>query len=237
MTHSADLPAFSGLGSSSTFTVGLLKVINIFKKKNCTKPELFKQAIEIERNILKEPVGCQDQTSAAMGGFNVINFTNNNIKVNSLLDYTKNVEKIREHLLLIYTGLPRISFEITKDVILNIPENKKVFKEIYNIAAEAEKMIKSQNFEIDHFSSLLNETWKLKKKTSKKITNNTINEIFQSGIENGAEAGKLLGGGGGGFVLFIVKPENREKVLNKFKNLKYIPLKYDNNGSVILQKE
>lgn len=237
LTHSADLPAFSGLGSSSTFTVGLLKVINTFKKKIHTKNKLFKQAIEIERKILKEPVGCQDQTSAAMGGFNVINFKKNGIKINSLNHYVRNIEKIREHLLLVYTGLPRISFEITKNVILNIPKKKKVFEEIYNIAAEAEKIIKSQNFEIDHLSSLLNETWKLKKKTSKKITNNTINEIFQRGMENGAEAGKLLGGGGGGFILFIVKPQNKKKILNKFKNLKYIPLDYDNTGSIILQRE
>ena len=236
LTHSADLPAFSGLGSSSSFTVGLINAIT-FKKKSFSKEKLFKQAIEIERNILNEPVGCQDQTIASIGGFNAINFTGKNrITINSLTKYKKNIDLIKKNLVMIYTGIPRFSFKITSDVILNMPNKNTTFKRIYEIAVECENLIKSENFRIDDISALLNETWKLKKETSNKVSNNKINQIYEAGINYGADAGKLLGGGGGGFVLFFVKPKNREFFLNKLKSLMYIPLDYDYNGSVIIQK-
>ena len=238
LTHSADLPAFTGLGSSSTFTVGLLKILNTFKNKKKSKKELLYEAIDIERNVLHEPVGCQDQTISAVGGINVINFKKNNkIEIKSLGKYKKNLKELKRHLLLIYTGIPRISFDITRDVISNIPKKKSIFKEIYNISKEAENILQRNNFKIDQISELLNENWKLKKKTSKKVSNNKIDEIYDIGIKNGAQSGKLLGGGGGGFVLFIVNPEKKRKILSKLKKLKQIPLDYDYKGSVILQNE
>ncbi len=235
MIHHADLPALSGVGSSSSFTVGLLNSLYSFKNKTIDKRQLALKAIEIEQNKIKENVGSQDQTIAAFGGFNKINFSSSKkIEVKPISMSLKNINLINNSIVLFFTGFTRNSSEVTKYFLKNIKNNKKRLTEIQMITNEAYSIFKKKDVDLKKFGFLLNESWKLKRKFSSKVTNEFIDKIYNKGISKGALGGKLLGAGSGGFICFLVEPTHKKKFISYFKNLLHIPIKLENTGSQII---
>lgn len=232
INYSGDLPARSGMGSSSSFIVGSINAINVYKNINLTKSILCKKSIAFEQKILKENVGSQDQVSAAYGGINRIDFFKKKIKVKKI---NKNLKKLEKNLVLIYTNINRTAHEIAATFIDKLLKDKRNYiNEIVNIANVAEKnLIDGQ---IDDFGKLLGESWALKKNLSNQISNNKIDELYNLALKNGALGGKILGAGGGGFLLIYMKEEYKNKFLKKHKNIKEVPFKFSSNGSEIILK-
>ena len=231
----ADLPALSGLGSSSTFTVGLVKAISALQGKMLTKKELANYAIIIEQNKIKEQVGSQDQSAAAFGGLNKIDFMGENTSfvVNPII-LDKNYEnKLEENLILIFSGLSRKGAEITTDQIKNIKKKAEKYEKMYELVNEAYDILKKRK-NVDNFGELLNQQWKLKKTFSEKITNPEIDRIYNKAIKAGAIGGKLLGAGNGGFMLFYARKKNHKKIISNLKDYLHVPFKFDTTGSQII---
>lgn len=235
MVHNADLPALSGLGSSSTFTVGLVKAISALKGKMLTKKELANYALDIEQNRIKENVGSQDQAAAAFGGFNRIDFMGKNISfiVNPLVLEENYLNKLQDNLILIFSGLSRKGENVTKDQISKIQNKSEQYKKMYELVNEAEDILKNKK-NLDNFGDLLNYQWQLKKTFSNKITNYKIDKIYDKAIKAGAIGGKLLGAGNGGFMLFYARKKNHPKIINSLKNYLHVPFNFDNTGSQII---
>ncbi len=235
--HNADLPANSGLGSSSAFTVGLLNALFALKGKNINKVKLAKGAIFVEQNLIKENVGSQDQTVAAYGGLNRIDFGGKDlIKVHPLLADNGRLDLLQNHLMLFFTGFVRNAPDIAKTQIKATKRKTKELEEMFNLVGEAEKVIKNKKTPITEFGKLLAETWKLKKALTSKISNGKIDEIYRAATAAGATGGKLLGAGGGGFMLFFAKPSSQKQVKNALRKLLYVPFKFENTGSQIIYK-
>jgi len=232
--HDGDLPARTGLGSSSAFTVGLLNSLYALKGVMPTKPQLAKEAIHIERDILKENVGSQDQTVAAFGGFNKITFFGDNeIKVEPITLDKERIKELDNHLLLYFTGFSRVASEIAKSQIENTPNKKKELSLMCQMVDEGIKIL-NENRDIKDFGKLLHEAWLLKKGLTDKITTAEIDNIYEKARNAGALGGKLLGAGGGGFMLFFVPPENQQKVREKLKNLLEVKFNFEKEGSQII---
>lgn len=233
--HDGDIPARSGMGSSSSFTVGLLKSMYALKGKMISKDELTKEAIFIEQELIKENVGSQDQTSASYGGFNKIEFLpNGKILVEPVIIKPERLKEIESSLMLFYTGLSRIALEIAGEKIKNIPNNKDTLYQMKSLVDEAYRIITSPDKSLHEFGELLNETWQLKKKLSKKITTPEVEELYETAIKNGAMGGKLCGAGGGGFMVFYVEPKYQLKVREALKKYLYVPFNFDFGGSKII---
>ena len=233
--HKSDLPARSGIGSSSSFSVGLLNSF-LSKQKQITKKILSKKAINLEQNILKESVGIQDQIRAAYGGIGFINMNKDKFYLNDLKKNCKPAKKIEESLLLVYSNISRDASRVESVKMKNLKNNKKTIDNmnfIYEIACEAEKKIISKNFNLKEIGDLLSEQWKYKKKLSNNITNSKIDEIYNSIIQDGAYGGKLLGAGSGGFIAFIVKKSCQKKIIEKAKKLKVLNVNVDYSGAKI----
>lgn len=234
--YDADLPSRTGLGSSSAFTVGLLNSLNILTGKTTSKEQLAREAIYVEQEILKENVGCQDQISAAYGGFNLIEFFDKKeFVVKPMILSLKRKEELQDCLMLFFTGFSRYASEVSSELIVNIKNKKKEFelKKIYEMVYEAIKILNS-NSDLKEFGNLLNENWKLKRSLSTKISNSFIEEIYDNATKNGALGGKILGAGGGGFILFFVEPHFHLQVKSALKNLLHVPFKFENYGSQIM---
>lgn len=232
--HDADLPARTGLGSSSSFTVGLLNVLNALKGKMITKRQLALDAIHVEQNRIKENVGSQDQTITAFGGFNKISFDKwQNITVQPVTMSLEKLQIFQDHLMLFFTGFSRIASEIAKEQIEQTPKRKSELKRMHEMVDEALAVLNS-NVDLDEFGKLLEETWKLKRSLTSKISNQTINNIYDAAIRAGATGGKLLGAGGGGFMLFFVKPEFQSRVKEALKGLLCVPFRFETLGSQII---
>ncbi len=233
--HVADLPARSGMGSSSSFTVGLLNALYALKGKIISKKQLALEAIEIEQNWAKENIGSQDQITAAFGGFNKIEFKpgKNNIEVTPVTLDSKKIRFFQSHLMLFFTGLSRLASEIAIDQIENTPKKNKELKIMYEMVEQALNILNTKT-SFDAFGKLLHESWKLKRSLSKKITNPLIDDIYESGRHAGALGGKILGAGGGGFIIFFVKPELQARVKEKLKKLLLVPFKFEELGSQII---
>jgi len=235
--HSADLPAQSGLGSSSAFTVGLLNSLYTLKGESPDKRKLALDAIHIEQELLKENVGSQDQVASAFGGFNKIIFGGEeHIKVLPIDVLPENLSKLQDNLMLFFTGFSRIASDVAGEQIKNTPNNVGILKEMSGLVDEAIDSL-SIGGDVDDFGRLLGETWKLKRGLSSKITNSDIDNIYNVAMDAGALGGKLLGAGGGGFILFYVQPEFQEKIKSALKNLTYVPFKFDTLGSQIIYKQ
>ncbi len=231
--HNADLPAMSGLGSSSTFTVGLLHSLYALKGQIVTKRQLALDAINVEQNIIKENVGSQDQTCAAFGGFNRIDFGGpQEICVLPLTLPEERLSAFQNHLLLFYTGFQRRASEIAAEQIKNIPHKKIELKNMIQLIEEAVKILGGGDMK--DMGRLLHEHWQLKRSFSKSITNGIIDGIYEEGIKAGALGGKLLGAGAGGFMLFFVEPERRSEVRKALKNLLHVPFSFENLGTQII---
>ncbi len=233
--HDGDIPARSGLGSSSSFTVGLLNTMYALEGKRISKEELTKEAIYVEQELIKESVGSQDQTFAAHGGLNVIEFfKNGEIIVEPIITKPDRIEKFENNLMLIFTGLSRMASKIARDKIKNIPKNHDNLLQMKNLVDDAYKIITYSNKNLNEFGELLNETWQLKKKLSNKVTLPEIEEIYETAIKNGALGGKLCGAGGGGFMVFYVETKYQLKVREALRNYLYVPFKFDFDASKII---
>lgn len=230
----ADLPARSGLGSSSSFVVGLLHSLSALQGQRITKENLAKEAIRIEQKILLENVGSQDQIASSFGGFNVIHFMpNEKFRVEPLLLSKNRKQELNNNLMLFFTGFSRISSHIASVQVKNISKNKNELFLMRSMVDEAIELLTS-NQDIRLFGNLLHKGWALKKSLSSNISNSDIDDIYSKGIKAGAIGGKILGAGGGGFILFFVEPEKHTKVKIALKNLIHVPFEFENEGSQVI---
>ncbi len=231
--HDGDLPARTGLGSSSSFTVGLLNCLYALKGQMVTKERLAREAIHVEQDMIKENVGCQDQTQAAYGGFNLIEFGGtNHLRVQPLTIPAEKADLLQDHLMLFFTGFSRNASTIAKTQIDNIPQKKVELSRMHEMVREAVEVLNGND--LLKFGRLLDESWKLKRTLSDKISSPTIDELYSTAIRAGALGGKLLGAGGGGFVLLFAEPSKRAKIRQALKDLLEVPFKFENSGSQII---
>ena len=231
--YDGDLPARSGMGSSSCFVVGLMKALYKIKNKDLSNNNLSNKSIYFEQNILKEVVGSQDQVAASYGGFNKIIFKKNGkIKISKLKHY-RNLKLLNKNLVLIYTGINRTAHQIAQSYVGRLTSTKKKYiNKIESYVNEGERIIKSGN--IDDFGRLLNNAWEEKKKLSTQISNKKIDELYNHAMMHGALGGKLLGAGGGGFLLMYMKNNDRREFFKKFKNIINVPFDFSSAGSQII---
>ena len=233
--YDGDLPAKSGMGSSSAFVVGLLNLLNnFFLKKNLSKKDLTTESLFLEQQILKEMVGSQDQTITSYGGFNSIKFfRSGNIKVTPIIKNPNILEDFGSRFFLVFTGIKRTASHIAKTYVKKLDNIKKgSILEILQHVEIAKKLLKNKNF--DDFGLLLNETWKIKKALSPSVSSYKVNSIYNKGINNGAIGGKLLGAGGGGFFLFYVPKDNQRFFIKNMRDFVVIPVRFENYGSQII---
>ena len=232
--YDGDLPARSGMGSSSVFVVGLMNLFNHFNNKKINKNKLAKKSIYFEQKILREVVGSQDQIAATYGGFNKIIFKKRGgFRVKPILIKKRIIKKLNDNLLLVYTGYKRTAHYIAKGYVNKLQTTKKEYIiEISKYVNKAEKALKTG--QLDKFGKLLNEAWQEKKKLSTSISNPTIDKIYNEAMRNGALGGKLLGAGGGGFFIFYVPQPKQKRFIKKLKNFITVPFKFTSEGSKIL---
>lgn len=233
--HDGDLPARTGLGSSSSFTVGLLNALYALKGIMPTKMQLAKEAIHIEQNIIKETVGSQDQVSAAFGGFNIIEFKQDGkIAVNPVILRPDKLQNLQNHLMLYFTGFSRFASKIAQKQIKNIKKKKGELSTLYQMVDESLKILCSNTRDIREFGKLLDESWELKKTLADEITAPKIDEIYEAAMQSGALGGKLLGAGGGGFILLFAEPNVQPKIRDKLKYILNVPFRFESLGTQII---
>jgi D-glycero-alpha-D-manno-heptose-7-phosphate kinase len=234
----ADLPARTGLGSSSSFTVGLLKALHALNNVETTKQALAEEAIHIEHKLIKENVGCQDQMHAAHGGLNVIEFSGEKFSLRPVSISKDKKEHLNASLMVFYTGLTRFASDILKEQIENTRARSKdvYLKRMHEMVFEAEKIITSEpkSGMVEALGRLLNESWELKKSLSSRITNDYINECYEKAINAGAFGGKLAGAGGGGFLFFLVPIDKKEAVKQALGDLLEVTFNFEDQGSKII---
>ena len=234
--YDGDLPATSGMGSSSVFVVGLMNLLNNFQGKKIKKKMLAQKSIHFEQKILKDVVGSQDQVAATYGGFNKITFkTGGGFNVHPISIKKKTLDKLNRNLLLVYTGIRRTAHDIAKSYINKLHKSKKShILQIISLVGEAEKTLRKGD--VNNFGKLLHESWLEKKSLSSSSTNSSMDEIYNNAIDKGALGGKLLGAGGGGFFLFYVPYFKQKNFIKHFRKLITIPFKFSSEGSTILFK-
>lgn len=235
LTYEADLPARSGLGTSSSFAVGMLNAFYALKGIYADKKKLAKEAIYLERVLCNESGGWQDQVAAAYGGFNRINFSSDGFEVLPLIISPKRKKQLNDNLMMFFTGFTRFSSEVQKINSLNSSEDKLLrLKKMMELVDEAQSVLTSEKRDLDEFGRLLDITWNLKKGTGNAISTGSIDELYSKGIAAGAIGGKLLGAGGGGFLVFYVPKEKQNDVKEAMKDLLYIPFKFENSGAQVI---
>src|ERR1700733_2573051 len=236
--HVADLPARTGLGTSSAFTVGLLLGLYALQDRMRDKHALAADAIHVEQELLQEAVGAQDQVSAAYGGFNRINFqVDGAIEVKRVLTPPSRLVELEQHLALYFTGFARTASEIAQEQIRMTPQRKQELDTMLQLVDEDENIIATPLRSLYEFGRLLHEGWQIKRSLTQKITNANIDEIYEAGLSAGALGGKLLGAGGGGFMLFFVPPERKAALRARLKNLVHVPFGFSNKGSHVVVYE
>jgi len=232
--HDGDLPARTGIGSSSSFTAGLLHALYALKNIVPTKRQLALDAIHIEQDMLKENVGSQDQVLAVFGGLNLVEFGGlTHFQVHPIMISRQRSESLESHLMLFFTGFSRTASKIAAEQIRQIPRKKKELEMLRSIVDSALGILNS-NAEISGFGKLLHESWQIKRSLSKKITTPFIDDIYSTALCSGALGGKLLGAGGGGFILIFAKPAVQNRIREKLKDLLYVPFRFENLGSQII---
>ncbi|MFH1387072.1 MAG: kinase [bacterium] len=235
MVHTSDIPAQSGIGSSSAFTVGFLNSLYALSGNMTTKRQLAREAIQIEQNIIKECVGSQDQVAAAFGGFNKIEFGGSQqFHVTPMTVNPLKLSRLQDHLMLFFTRYSRNASEIAREQIKNTPLKAQELKAMKEMVERAIDVLNGPDEELFEFGKLLNESWRLKSGLTKLISTSEIDDIYNAALKAGAVGGKLLGAGGGGFMLFFVKPELQNKVKEALKNLLFVPFRFENMGSQII---
>ena len=230
--HDADLPARSGLGSSSSFTVGLVHALSGLRGQMIGKHELASNAIHIEQNLLNENVGSQDQISAAYGGLNRISFhSDNSFSVDPLILNSERKSELLSHLMLFFTGFSRIADSIAKSQIDNFKNRSAELKLMGQMVDESISLLLNQDVSIDEFGKLLHQSWQYKRSLSDKVSNAEIDQIYEAAISAGAIGGKVLGAGGGGFMLIFAKPEQHAAIRDRLKKLIYVAFNFETGGS------
>jgi len=233
--HDGDLPARTGLGSSSSFTVGLLHSLYALRGEMPSKMKLATEAIHVEQDIIKENVGSQDQVSAAFGGFNLIRFeTDNTIQVSPVIISRERLQELQDSIMLFFTGFSRFASDIAKDQIKSTPKKKVELGTMHQMVEEAMTILNSPKTDIGEFGKLLNESWKLKRGLTKSITTDFVDDMYETAIRAGALGGKLLGAGGGGFVIVFARKQDQPKIAEKLGHLLRVPFKFENTGSQII---
>ena len=234
LTYESDLPARSGLGTSSSFAVGMLNAFYALKGKYVSKRKLADDAIYLERVLCKEAGGWQDQVAASFGGFNRINFTEDGYEVLPIVISSERKKKLNNNLLMFFTGFTRFSSDIQQANGSTNDSKVMQLKEMCKLVDEAERVLVDNSISLDEFGRLLDCTWKLKRQTGKAVSTDSIDELYNIGIQAGAIGGKLLGAGGGGFLLFYVEPEYQEAVKEAMKEFLFVPFEFENGGARII---
>ncbi len=234
INHASELPAFTGLGSSSAFVVGLLNTLYAFRRRLVPRLDLAYEAIDLERNVLNESVGCQDQTLAAVGGFNLIEFRSmGNFSVHRIPFTASRLEEFEEHLLLFFTGIKRKAEELASRQVKSVVRNRPLLKEMRALVDEGYELL-SGGGSISAFGALLHRSWELKRSLDQAISNDVVDEMYRAGLEAGAVGGKLLGAGGGGFLLLFVPPERRAAVELRLADFQRVDFRVNEPGSQIV---
>ena len=235
--HDGDLPARSGIGSSSSFTVGLLNALRALRGQMSSKNDLARQAIYIEQELIKEPVGSQDQIIASYGGFNHIKFERGgDFSVESINLSPEKIKLFESNVLLVFTGISRYSSEASSATIMNMKNTESQLMKISDLADGAYRLIteeKSPEIMYDVIGQMLNESWARKRELATGVSNETIDSIYGAALAAGAKGGKLRGSGGGGFMVFWAKPENHGAILNALDSVVHVPIHIDRMGSRI----
>lgn len=233
--HDGDLPARSGLGSSSSFTTGLLNALCALRGQMATKRYLAEEAIRIEQDVIKENVGCQDQIWAAYGGLNRIDFQRDgSFQVSPVIMPRSRERALMSHLMLFFTGFSRHASEIAKDKIANIDRKERQLTSIRAMVDEAQSLLANPSADIRQIGRMLHEAWLLKRDLAQAVSTQAIDGIYQAGLEAGALGGKVLGAGGGGFILFFVEPDHQESVRRRLANLIEVTFDIDHGGSTVV---
>lgn len=234
ITYEADLPARTGLGTSSSFAVGLLNACYCLKGKYADKKQLADDAIYLERVLCNEAGGWQDQIAASFGGLNKITFFGDDYQVDRVIISPERKKMLNDNLMLFFTGFTRFSSEIQQSTGAVIKDKTTQLREMLALVDEAESVLTNKERDLDDFGRLLDETWKLKRQTGSKISTGSIDELYARAIKAGALGGKLLGAGGGGFLLFYVQPEKRREVMAAMHDLLYVPFQFENAGTRVI---
>lgn len=233
LTYEADLPARSGLGTSSSFAVGMLNAFYALKGKYADKRKLADDAVYLERTLCKESGGIQDQIAASFGGFNRINFDADGYSVNPVIISPERKAALNRNLMLFFTGFSRFSSDIQVSAEQNLKSKQGRFLEMKALVDDAERILTSKT-SLDEFGRLLDYTWKLKRGFSDQVTTDSIDAVYEKAIRAGAIGGKLLGAGGGGFLLFYVIPERQEAIRAALQDLLYVPFEFETAGTRVI---
>lgn len=233
IAYDADLPARSGIGSSSSFAVGLLNELHLLKGEKLSKMELAKEAIYLERVLCKEAGGVQDQLAVAFGGLNRIDFTAEGYKINPINISDDRKAEFNNNLLLVFTGFSHFSGEVAVTQQNNIPQRIAELNEMKSLVYEGEKILSSDT-SLDEFGRLLDYTWQLKRTLSDRISTSEIDSIYKAARDAGALGGKILGAGSGGFMLLYVNEEKRQQVADLFEPSRIIPFEFENDGTKLI---
>lgn len=238
LTYEADLPARSGLGTSSSFAVGMLSAFYALKGKYASKKQLADEAIYLERVLCDEAGGWQDQIAASYGGFNRINFnTDGTYDVLPVIISPERKKKLNDNLMMFFTGFTRFSSDVQKansSTLETQAEKENRLLEMLSLVDQAENILTNKSVDLDEFGKLLDHTWKLKRQTGSAVSTNNIDELYARGMAAGALGGKLLGAGGGGFLVFYVQPQYQKAVREAMNDLLYIPFKFEDGGSRVI---
>ncbi|MHC4636438.1 MAG: GHMP family kinase ATP-binding protein [Planctomycetota bacterium] len=234
MVHTSDLPARSGIGSSSAFTVGFLNALYALNGRMVGKRRLASNAIYVEQQILGEKVGSQDQVAAAFGGINRIEFNGKeNFIVQPVTIKQKKIIDLQNHLMLFFTGFSRTASEVASEQIKNTPDKTNELRSMKDMVEEASNILNSDNGEIENFGRLLHESWELKRSLSSRISTSVLDDMYNTALNAGAIGGKLCGAGGGGFMLLFVPPRKQRHVRKALKKILYVPFRFETLGSHI----
>ncbi len=234
IAYDADLPARTGLGTSSTFAVGLLNAFYCLKGEYRSKKQLANDAIYLERTLCNEAGGWQDQIAASFGGFNRIDFSSNGYHVNPVIIKPERKKQLNENLMLFFTGFKRYSAEIQKSTVCSMGDTQKQLFRMLDLVDEAQCILENNESDLDEFGKLLDATWRLKRQTGSKVSTDIIDVLYEKGIKAGALGGKLLGAGGGGFLLFYVRPDKQESVRNALSDLMEVPFEFERSGTRVI---
>ena len=234
LTYEADLPARSGLGTSSSFAVGMLNAFYALKGKYADKKKLADEAIYLERELCGEAGGWQDQIAASFGGFNRINFTEDGYEVLPVIISRERKAQLNDNLLMYFTGFTRFSSEVQKSNNITAKEKQSQLKQLKELVDEAENILTDRTRDLDDFGRLLDASWKLKRQTGSQISTSSIDALYKKAISAGALGGKLLGAGGGGFLVFYVQPERRKVVIQEMAGLLHVPFKFESGGTKVI---
>lgn len=234
LTYEADLPARSGLGTSSSFAVGMLNAFYALKGKYADKKKLADEAIYLERELCQEAGGWQDQIAASYGGFNRINFNADGYEVLPVIISPERKKELNQNLMMFFTGFTRFSSDIQKANAGGKEEKTARLKEMLALVDDAEQVLVNQHADLKEFGRLLDHTWKLKRQTGAAVSTDSIDGLYEKGKAAGALGGKLLGAGGGGFLVFYVEPDRQEAVQNAMQDFMYIPFAFEDGGTRVI---